>query len=341
MNRGAGRLGELDVAKRYFPNTPLIQVQIGFGLACALVAYVIRLALDTVAPNISPFSLIYPAVLISTLFGRWPSGLITFVITFLYAWYYVILPVGSFAFAHSGDIPRTIINFVVISLILIFTELSRASVQRAAAERTQEIAARDLLLREIDHRMKNNFAIVASLLELQKRQEPTESAKAALSTAAARVQSFAGAHRAIYDHGGDVESIEMRDYLQTLTDYLVGALFLKDKVALELDADVMPMPRDEAVAIGIVLNELVTNAAKHAFVDGQSGLISIEFRALEKGWRMHVTDNGKGLPPNSQMRGLGSTLIAAFAQKAHAQISSERLEQGARFTLSGSRNGAG
>lgn len=335
MNRGNRRLGELDVAKRFFPHAPVLLVQAGFGVFCALAVYGVRQAIDVVAPSSSPFSLLYPAVLVSTLFGRWQSGLITLVLSFFYSWYYILPYHASFAFQNPEDAPRTAINFFALSFCFVLVELFRRAVQRAAEERTREVAARDLLLREIDHRMKNNFAIVASLLELQKRQEKSADAQAALGVAAARVQSFASAHQAIYNNGDDLNSIEMNAYLQVLADYLVSALFLKDKVKLELDADVMRMPRDQAVAIGIVLNEVVTNAAKHAFTEAEMGCIHIEFRADGDQWRLHVTDDGKGMPASANSRGLGTTLIASFAEKARAIIVNERLTPGTRVTLSG------
>ena len=271
----------------------------------------------------------------STLYGRWRAGLITFVSSFAYAWYFVLPFHGSFEFEKASDGPRTVVNGLAALVIVLFAEIFRRAVRRAERERDQEIALRDLLLREIDHRIKNNFTIVASLLELQKRRQTSAEAKEALGTAVGRVHSFAAAHQSLYSVGVDLNEVAMDDYLRTLTGAIVDALFLPERITLKLSVDPLSMPRDQAVSIGLVLNEAVTNAAKHAFGPDESGAITVEFRAAPGGWRLTVADDGRGAPRGTAGSGLGSSLIESFAQRAGGAVATERLDRGTRVTLVG------
>ncbi|MBI1250751.1 MAG: DUF4118 domain-containing protein [Alphaproteobacteria bacterium] len=327
------RLGELDLVERYRAFAPPLAIQAAFGVACAAAALGARVFVDVFAPTAGPYSLIYPAILIATLFGRWPAGLIAAALSFIYAWYFVLPPAHSFAFEDPGDGPRTLVNGAVALAVVWLADIFRSAVRRAVAERDREIAARDMLMQEINHRMKNNFAIVASLLNLQSRQETSEEVKAALAVAASRVQSFAAAHESLYSDARDVQSLDIRDYLQTLAPQLSDALIRNDRVKLSVDADSMTMARDKAVALGLVVNEAVTNAAKHAFSD-RGGEIAVAFKREGEGWRLTITDNGRGMAADPQRTGLGSRLISAFAQNAGAELNMERLAQGTRVVLS-------
>ena len=309
-----------------------------FGLICASAAILIRLALSSSIGGAGPYSLIYPAILISTLFGRWQSGLTCFVISFLYAWYYVLPYYGSFQFEIAQDAPRTLINGSAAFVIIVFAETFRRAVQRAVAERDIELAARELLLKELDHRTKNNFAMVASLLDMQRRQQVSEEAQSVLSIASARVQSFAALHTSLYSGRAFIEEVSMRDYLSSLTSDLQSALFEHERIRITLDCADFMMPRDRALAIGLVINEVITNSAKHAFDDADTGTIEIAFSATsEDDWALSILDDGRGMPeplsPERPGSGLGSRLIDAFTRKAGAKLSVERRERGTRVCL--------
>jgi len=330
------RLGEFDLTDRLSSHLPAPATQVLFGVFCALASIAARFLVDVFWTSAGPYSLIYPAILLSTLYGRWPSGLVTFGLTFLYAWYFVLPDVGSFAFEEASDGPRTVINGLAALVIVLFAEIFRRAVRRAVAERDVQIEARDLLLREINHRMKNNFAIVASLLEMQKRREENADAQDALHTAASRVHSFAAAHSTLYTSDSDLTLVQMASYLRGLADHLAEALFLADSVRLVLEADRARLPRDTAVALGIIVNELVTNAAKHAFPEEGGGEIRIEFRSDAAGWRLTVSDDGRGMP-NDPSSGLGRGLVEAFAERAGGAMHVEPAARGTRVTIAGER----
>ena len=308
------RLGEVDLVDRFSASIPALGVQVIFGLVCVLAGILARGAVFLLAGAAGPYSLIYPAILISALFGRWQAGLITFVGSFAYAWYAVLPYTNSFQFEQASDGPRTVVNGAAALIILVFAELFRRAVRRAAQERDGELRTHELLLRELDHRTKNNFAMVASMLEMQRRHHESDDVREALAIASARVHSFAAIHDSIYSGAGYVENINMRDYLSTLSNMLSGALFHDTH-----------MPRDTAVAIGLVMNEIVTNAAKHAFADQQDGEIKVTFQvADDTSWQLTVADNGRGeaaaLAPPSSSGGLGTRVTLTQANIAPDEV---------------------
>ncbi len=332
------RIGELDLPARLAPAVPPVATQIGFGLLCAAAVVLVRGAVDLMAPAAGPYALGYLAVMVATLFARWPSGAITAVVTIFYSWYFVLPVFTSFQFQNPLDGPRTLVNALAYAAIVVIAELFRRAVRRAVAERDREVAERDLFLEEFDHRVKNNFALVASLLDLQRRRAADPATAEALSRAQTRIESIARAHRHLYRGGGGIDTVDMNVYLRELCSALSEALFLRATITLGCEADHVPMPRDRAVSIGLVVNELVTNAAKHAFVGRDAGMIQVRFSRSEGGWVLQVTDNGIGIPEEMQIKGreggLGQRLVTAFAGQAGGTLSTESGPGGTVTTLS-------
>ena len=134
----------------------------------------------------------------------------------------------------------------------------------------------------------------------------------------------------------------MRAYLAEITMHLSDALFAGDGVKIRLDVHDTQMPREKAAAIGLVVNELVTNAAKHAFRDRRDGEVAISFNEDGENWRLTVADNGCGFEngaENGHGASLGSGLVEAFAQQAGGAITRESNGAGARFVVTGQHPG--
>ncbi len=335
------RLSEVDLVDRLALPVPAIVVQSAIGVAFFVGALVTRAAVDVLATSAGPFSLIYPAVMLATLYGRWQAGLITWLISYLHAWY-VVLPVrNSFEFADPSDFARTLVNGAASLVILFFAEAFRRAVRRATEERDAEIQTRDMLLGELDHRTKNNFAMVASLLDLQRRATTSEEVSEALTLASIRVQSFAAIHASIYSKGAFSDEIELNDYLGLLGQELSAAFFPDDRIQIEVACDPVKVPRDRAVALGLIVNEAVTNAAKHAFAEDASGKISVKFQSPRGApWVLTVEDDGQGTNVKkpavpASKGGLGSRLIAAFAQKAGGTLETVSSGDGTVVRLTG------
>lgn len=327
------------MADRLAPVVAPWVTQLGFGLLCAAAATMVRGLVDVFAPAAGPFALGYPAVLIATLVARWPAGAITAVTTVIYYWYFTLPVFGAFTFANPADAPRLVINALCYALIVAVAERFRRAVRHAVLERDREVAERDLFLQEFDHRVKNNFALVASVLELKRRRATNPDTAAALESALTRVESIARAHRHLYRGGAAPGTVDMAEYLHELCSALSETLFLRAAITLDCHADHADMERDRAVSIGLVANELVTNAVKHAFVGRDAGTIVVRFRKRDDadGWRLTVADDGIGMSDEAREKGrdggLGKRLTDAFARQAGGTLSVESGTHGTAVML--------
>ena len=332
----AVRLGEFDIRERLAPRAPAWLVQLVFALACIAGEIVVRLAINLFFPGAAPFALIYPAVLAATLFAGWQSGLTVLVLSEMLAWYYVLPAPRSFALENPADGPRLIVVFISGLIVIFLANAFRSAARNAAQFRATQIEERDLLLREIEHRTKNNFALVASLVEIQRRRSDNDDVKTALGAVTARIENLARAHQHLYRSADRVGSVQMKGYIGELGEALSQALTPHSTVTLSSDADEATLDRDRAVTIGLLINELVTNAAKHAFEGRESGAVEIQFRRHESGWRLVVADDGIGIDPAKAERakgGLGQRLVEAFARQANGTLTTESSSNGTRVTV--------
>ncbi|MFI4934664.1 MAG: sensor histidine kinase [Caulobacterales bacterium] len=327
------RLNRIDLPARLAPVMPLWLGELFTALICLAGAGVLRLLIDALIPGVAPFALLFPATLIATLMGGWRAGAATLTIAELLAWYYVIPPRG-WILKGEAQTANLIAVYLAGALIIAVAQTFRAAARREGEERAAKLAERELMLRELDHRMKNNFQTVAGLLEMQLRRATADSARKALSEALGRVVSISQAHRNLYAAGDDVRSVDMAVYLKDLCANLAEALFLGELVRLECSAEPASLERDRAVAVGLIVNELVTNAAKHAFADGRTGQIKVAFVAAPHGYRLVVEDDGQGLPLDyaTRRQGLGRGLVQAFTRQAGGSLTIVE-GPGARFEV--------
>ena len=329
------KLTAVDAANFLPASVPPLLVQGIFGLGLAVAMIGLRSLIDIVAPSAGPFALVYPLVLIATLFGRLFAGIVCLVVSFLWAWYVVLPFHWSFDFAVASDQSRVLINFLSVCVVLTLAEIFRAAVRVREAELHESLDRRRWLMAELQHRTKNNFALVASMIELQKRRQDNPAAAAALEDAANRVFSFSRAYAQLAVESAERRegAIDMASYLEDVIDHLVHASF-DDNVKVERRIAPIPLPRDQAVAIGLFLNEALTNAAKYAFGDGRDGELTIVLEGSASDWRLDVRDNGAGsAAPSEADGGLGRSLMRTFASQAGAEQDIEVNDQGCRVTL--------
>lgn len=305
---------------------PAWVAQLGFALFCIGVEVIIRFLINQVFPGAAPFALVYPAVLAATLFAGWQCGAFVLIVSELLAWYFVIPIIGSFALANPDDGPRMLVVFLSGLFVIFLADIFRAAGRGAARMRNAQLAECDLLLREIEHRIKNNFAMVSGLVDIQRRRAANEEVRAALSAVMARIESFSRAHRHLYHRADGVGAVEMPSYIEELSEALSQALALHGAVTLSAEADNITLDRDRAVTIGLLINELVTNAAKHAFEGRDRGVVSIQLRRTADGVRLIVSDDGVGIDPAKAQHtngGLGQRLVDAFVRQANGTLATE------------------
>jgi two-component sensor histidine kinase len=331
------RFGELDLPDRLAPLVPRWVTSVAVGLLATACAAVIRFGLDTLVPGAAVFPLVFPAAMVATLFARWLAGATTSTVSILFAWYYLYPVKNSWRFETSAAAITVGYVAVAAALTVFLAEMFRRSVHRATQERDRQIADRELYLEEFDHRVKNNFALVASLLEIQRRRAGEGETAQALGSALSRVESIARAHRHLYRGSGTPDSVDMAAYLGELCGALSDALFLRGAITLDCSSDHAALPRDRAVSIGLIVNELVTNAAKHAFPDRDTGTITVRFAAAEPGWVLTVADDGAGMSAETRTRGreggLGQRLIDGFARQARGTLHTDSTPRGTTVTV--------
>lgn len=308
-------LGDLNLRERLAPDVPAWATEWICAIACAALAGLLRalIALATPAP---PYVFLFPMVLLATLLAGWRSGIYCLTLILLGIWYAVLVPV-RFGPLSSGEEVALVLNALSGLAVIAVAQAFRTSYRVAEAERAAKLEVRDLLLRELNHRVKNNFQMVESLLDMQRRRASAAATEQALADALRRVHSMAQAHANLYSPDEAGEAIDLGAYLGDLCENLSDSLLLMGDVRLDSWLSSCPCDRDRAVAVGLVVNELVTNAAKYAFPDGRSGRILVSLKQIEIGCELTVADNGVGMPPDAEItgRGLGRKLVEGFARQ--------------------------
>jgi PAS domain S-box-containing protein len=212
---------------------------------------------------------------------------------------------------------------LLLSVIRDITERKR--VENAVRESLHE---KESLLKEIHHRVKNNLQIVSSLLRLQSGQIEHPSARAAMQEMQNRVHSMALIHEHLY-RSENLAQVDMAAYFKSLCPKLMRTLAARPE-AIRLHLDLIPvyLEIDQALPCGLLVNELVSNALKHAFPEGRTGEVRLELRPVDDGRQIHlrVSDNGVGLPADFDMQRL-SSLGLELASDLATQIKG-RLEIG-------------
>ncbi len=309
------RLVTVDLRRRLRALGPAWVVDIGVALGCVALSGVARAVIDMIAPNALAFGLIYPICLLATLVAGWRSGLLTLAIAGLLAWAFVLNP-GHGLVLHDFKSAANVSLFFMTAALIVFLA------DQAVVEQDKGLADRELLIEEINHRTKNNFQIVISLLELQARRSDLPEVKTAMAAAAARIGGLARSHRNLYATGEMATTVAMDAYLAELCENLTEAPGMGGFVRIETTLAPVSLPRDRAVAVGVILNELITNAFKHAFPTGRPGLVRVSLAEREQGLELTVADDGVGLDAKSPApaSGLGRGLLDAFARQAGGTV---------------------
>ena len=203
------------------------------------------------------------------------------------------------------------------------------------ADKERLLAQKDLLTREIDHRVKNSLQIVSAFLQMQRRQVSDPAARQAFAETSARVMSVARVHDSLYQ-AESVEEVDLGQTIETLCNDLAGMAGDDHSVDLTADAGLM-VPYRKAVALSLIATELVTNAFKYAGKPSGGTRVAVTVTGEGEGIRLRVCDDGHGLPDDwSEARpkgtGLGMKLIRAMLDQIDARLHVENAP-GACFTV--------
>ena len=210
---------------------------------------------------------------------------------------------------------------------------------QAQDQLTRSLVEKDILLKELHHRVKNNLQIVSSLLRMQSRQIADPPTAILFQEAQNRVQSMAHIHEQFYQ-SPDLAKIDFSDYIHTLATHLFQSYGISNtQIQLRIDVQEVSLPLDLAVPCGLMINELISNALKYAFPDQQPGCLTIRLhaappdptpgRGLTHQCILVVQDDGVGLPPSldwTTAPSLGLRIVRNLAEqiKGHLHLHSDR-----------------
>ncbi|HEU4611483.1 MAG TPA: PAS domain S-box protein, partial [Kofleriaceae bacterium] len=219
----------------------------------------------------------------------------------------------------------------VIGLSKVLRDITEQKRARDLLE--ESLHEKEVLLREIHHRVKNNLQVISSLLNLQLASEPSEEARKGLVESQSRIQSMALIHQLLYQ-SKDLARIDFDEYLRALVDYLVSALDDSGRIAATVTAPHVRLDLDRSIPCGLIVNELVTNAFRHAFPDQRSGNVWVEVHPIDGNMLvLEVRDDGIGMPPGFELRRAHSFGLQIALSLTNQLGGTIELESGAGTTV--------
>jgi two-component sensor histidine kinase len=235
-------------------------------------------------------------------------------------------------------------DFIPLLQVAVDGALRQARLQKARDDAEAEVhasrdrfaalaAEREVLLREVNHRVGNSLQIIASLLHLQASSAAEDDVKAALTNAMGRVAAVAQVHRRLYT-SHDLKSVLLNQYLDALLEDLRRSAEGNRMSRLTLKCEPIEIDPDRAVAIGIIVNELVMNAVKYAYPDG-AGPIHVDLTGRGSELELCIADDGVGLNAKADPRstGMGQRIVTAMAAKLAASVERDPAHSGTRIIL--------
>jgi len=205
-------------------------------------------------------------------------------------------------------------------------------VQIRTAALESALAAKTLLLHEVDHRVKNNLTMIGSLLRLQARSLEDPALSRTLDSMLERVDALATVHRRLYQ-SDDISRFDVGALAETLVADVIASTG-RTNIAIASDIEPIEVPSSHASAVGLIINELLTNAVKHAYADGRGGVLSLSAKARDGRASIIIEDDGPGMPTSPVVKkGLGLTLIQRLSRQVSGKTDWSPLSSGTRVTV--------
>jgi len=223
--------------------------------------------------------------------------------------------------------PRNKIQQILLAIEDV-TERARLEREHAAAHKRI-----DMLLQELTHRVKNSLQFIGAMVLIESRSHKSGEGKAALERVSHRITALGQLYSTL-SKADTVEAVDAATYLDELCRDLIASVHKGDtSVMLKTDFESELLPTDRAIPIGLIVNELVTNAVKYAFPGEAKGTVMVTLKRVPGELRLTVADDGQGLDPRRADSGLGGRLVDGFARQLGGQVERKSDSQGTTVHL--------
>jgi two-component system, sensor histidine kinase PdtaS len=218
-----------------------------------------------------------------------------------------------YMFLALGFVTVSIFFFIKNNLIIKnknkIIEINNIRLQNAQNLTQQSLSEKEVLLKEIHHRVKNNMQLVISLLKIQSRDVNQLSIKDFVKISQSRINSMALIHENLYQ-SDDLNKVNFKEYLHNLTQSILNSYEGFKEVELNIDVNELYLNIEMAIPVGLIINELINNSYKHAFVEKQKGIINLKLVQNAEQYELIIADNGIGMDENkNNIKSLGIELV--------------------------------
>lgn len=237
-----------------------------------------------------------------------------------------------------------IVLFLIVAFIFFYRARLKQKANTALAAKNNEIEEqnreKEMLLKEIHHRVKNNLQIISTLLSMQTRTLSDSKTINAMKESQSRVKTMALIHEKLYQYD-NLARINMNDYMRQLSDFLSQTYHSEKDIKVVIESEDISLDIDTAVPLGLITNELLSNALKYAFEDMDKGQISIKLlKDVAGNYTLTVSDTGKGLAKDIDIensKSLGLKLVRTLTRQINGNLSISS-NPGATFSIIFSEN---
>jgi two-component sensor histidine kinase len=218
---------------------------------------------------------------------------------------------------------------------LLREKLEAEAALRLALDHAHELAEqRALLVHEVNHRVANSLQLIISMLHLQETAASEPAVSSALADVGQRIAAVAGVHRRLYTTA-DIRTVEMIEYLGGLLQELNSSLTSGDRIRIEVGGSALSIETDKAIKLGLIVNELVTNACKYAYPNEATGAIRVRIEADDgNSADLIVEDDGIGIENGPRSgSGLGQRIVGSMARALGGKVTQETVALGTRTRI--------
>jgi two-component sensor histidine kinase len=289
------------------------------GFICAAMTVAVRLLIENFWQGVILFPLVFPTVVAATLLSNWRAGLVTIAACQTIIWYFMMPVKNSFVLPNTSAAVSLILATVAELLLLVMVHKFQVSRRRIIELDALRIADLELAIEELDHRTMNNFQLATALLLIEGKRIDAREAFEALERASNRLHVLASVHQKLRHKGTDIRSRDLAALLEEILVAVRTNAKSRSEISITSDLKSFNVPAEHAVNTRLIVNELVTNALKHAFPAGK-GVIHVTLAPHDHGYRLVVMDNGVGRTPEANA-GSGSRLVPMLANSAGGELS--------------------